>query len=151
MIFLKFRRKGIPGVLIGNIKAGHGSQRKRYGDIFGNFIGLKRSIPICIWETNKIYGSPGDGLIDLGSRHKGGDGTIREYRFLEPTTVHILSERRSTAPPGMNGGGDGKPGRNIIVKTDGTEIELPSKGSFPVKKGEILRIETPGGGGWGKE
>jgi len=86
-----------------------------------------------------------------GGRHRGGDGVIREYRFLEPTVVHLLGERRLTSPPGGNMGEDGERGRNLLIRGDGTEEELPlpSKGSFPVEAGDILRIETPGGGGWG--
>jgi N-methylhydantoinase B len=80
--------------------------------------------------------------------HKGGDGIIREYEFLGDAEVSILSERRMRGPWGLVGGGSGKPGRNIIIK-NGKEKILPSKVNIIVKKGDRLRIETPGGGGYG--
>jgi N-methylhydantoinase B len=82
-------------------------------------------------------------------KHKGGDGVIREYRFLEPTTVHLFSERRILPPRGRDRGKDGLSGRNILIRENQTEEQLPSKGSFPVGRGDLFRIETPGGAGWG--
>ncbi len=77
-------------------------------------------------------------------RHRGGGGLLREFEFLEPTTVTLLTERRTHAPWGLQGGGDGAPGRNL---RDGEA--LPPKVSFEARPGERLTIETPGGGGWG--
>ena len=105
---------------------------------------LEEIYPLRIERYMVRENSGGDGM------HRGGDGVVREYRFLESTTVNLFSERRTTSPPGSNGGEDGKSGRNILVRKDGSEMEVPSKGSFPVDAGDILRIETPGGGGWGK-
>ncbi len=78
-------------------------------------------------------------------QHCGGDGLVREFQFLQPATVTLLTERRRHAPWGLNGGEAGKPGRNILNGAD-----LPPKVSLKVEAGDILTIETPGGGGWGQ-
>ncbi|MBV9158130.1 MAG: hydantoinase B/oxoprolinase family protein [Acidobacteriaceae bacterium] len=80
--------------------------------------------------------------------HRGGDGLIREIELLAPAQVTILSERRIHAPYGLHGGGDGSKGRSILIE-NGSERELPGKCNLQVKAGALLRIETPGGGGWG--
>jgi N-methylhydantoinase B len=77
-------------------------------------------------------------------RRPGGDGLVREYEFLGPAQVSLLTERRSHAPWGIAGGGAGAPGRNLL--NDG---ELPAKCQLAVRAGDRLCIETPGGGGWG--
>jgi N-methylhydantoinase B len=84
-------------------------------------------------------------------RHRGGDGIVREVRFLAPATVTMLSERRAVAPWGLAGGAPGQPGRNVLVRAgkEEQEEELPSKFSVRVAPGDQLRVETPGGGGWG--
>jgi N-methylhydantoinase B len=82
--------------------------------------------------------------------HRGGDGVVREYEILSPATVTMLSERRAVAPWGMAGGADGAAGRNLLHHSDGTQEELPSKFSRRVVPGDRLRVETPGGGGWGR-
>ena len=81
--------------------------------------------------------------------HRGGDGIVREYVMLAPATVTMLSERRAVAPWGLAGGEDGCPGRNILYRVDGSTEELRSKFTRRVMPGDRLRIETPGGGGWG--
>ena len=81
--------------------------------------------------------------------HRGGDGIVREYEILAPATVTMLSERRAVAPWGLAGGGDAQPGRNVIIHADGVEEMLPSKFTRRLFPGDRLRIETPGGGGWG--
>lgn len=75
---------------------------------------------------------------------RGGDGVVREYEFLEPATVTLLTERRSHRPWGLAGGGEGAAGEN----RRGSE-RLPAKTSFRAEAGERLTIATPGGGGWG--
>ena len=75
---------------------------------------------------------------------RGGDGLVREVEFLRPMRVSILSERRDRAPFGLRGGEDGAPGRNLH---NGREI--PGKCSRDVEAGDTIRIETPGGGGFG--
>ncbi len=75
----------------------------------------------------------------------GGDGVVREIAVLtDDATVTLITERRSRGPWGAAGGGDGRPGRNLI---DG--VEVASKMTKRVAKGTVLRVETPGGGGWG--
>ncbi len=81
--------------------------------------------------------------------HRGGDGLVRAYRFLEPVTVTLLTERRSVAPWGLAGGGAAQPGRNLLIRADGDTRELASKCSLVLSEGDVLQIETPGGGGYG--
>ncbi|MBS3817531.1 MAG: hydantoinase B/oxoprolinase family protein [Candidatus Thermoplasmatota archaeon] len=82
--------------------------------------------------------------------HKGGEGIVREIRLLKNAKVSIQSERRKNAPRGINGGGDAKTGRNLRIKGK-KEQEIGSKTTLQMEKGESIRIETPGGGGWGLE
>lgn len=77
-------------------------------------------------------------------QHRGGLGLVREYAFLAPAEVSVISERRLEAPWGLAGGGDGARGRNHLNGRD-----MGGKARFPVRAGDCLRIETPGGGGWG--
>lgn len=81
----------------------------------------------------------------------GGDGLVRELRFLHPMQVSILSERRVFAPYGHGGAESGTRGRNLLLRTDLTEVNLGAKNSVCVQPGECIRIETPGGGGWSTE
>ena len=83
-------------------------------------------------------------------KYKGGDGAIREIEVLAPARMSLLSDRRKRAPYGLHGGADGKRGRAFIIRTDGSEEELTSKGSWQVEAGDRVRIETPGGGGFGR-
>ena len=76
--------------------------------------------------------------------HRGGDGVIRELEALAAMDYSLLTERRRHAPPGANGGGPGAKGKNLI---DGAQ--LPSKARGTLTPGKRLRIETPGGGGYG--
>jgi N-methylhydantoinase B len=79
-----------------------------------------------------------------GGGHPGGDGVLREIEALEAGRYSLVSERRRRAPRGARGGGDGAPGRDLL---DGHEI--PAKVSGDLASGDILTIETPGGGGHG--
>ena len=81
---------------------------------------------------------------------KGGDGVVRELKFLKPATVSILSERRVYAPYGINGGVDGKKGVNLQKKASGEIIELGHRQVLKVDENDSIVIETPGGGGYGK-
>ena len=81
-------------------------------------------------------------------RHSGGDGIIREYEFLTPADVTILSDRRLRGPYGLHGGEAGKPGRNLLLRRGRPRL-LPGKVRTSVEAGDVLRIETPGGGGCG--
>jgi N-methylhydantoinase B len=81
-------------------------------------------------------------------RYRGGDGIVREIELLAPGQVGLLCDRRKRGPYGLAGGGAGKPGKNVLVRAE-REHELPGKCSFFAESGAILRIATPGGGGWG--
>jgi N-methylhydantoinase B len=82
-------------------------------------------------------------------KFRGGDGIVREIELLTHTQVSILSDRRGRGPYGLNRGLEGKPGKNELVR-NGKTTPLPGKCAFNANAGDILRIETPGGGGWGK-
>jgi N-methylhydantoinase B len=77
-------------------------------------------------------------------RHRGGDGVVRELRVLEPCRMSLITERRAHAPQGAAGGGPGAPGRNLL-----NGDELPAKVTRDLEAGDIIRIETPGGGAFG--
>jgi N-methylhydantoinase B/oxoprolinase/acetone carboxylase alpha subunit len=81
-------------------------------------------------------------------RHRGGDGIVREYEFLTRADVTILSDRRERGPYGLFGGGPGARGRNSLLRGRRT-IAFPGKARFEVQVGDMLRIESPGGGGYG--
>ncbi|MEE9464711.1 MAG: hydantoinase B/oxoprolinase family protein, partial [Candidatus Neomarinimicrobiota bacterium] len=83
-------------------------------------------------------------------RYHGGDGVIREIRFLKPRKVSILSERRVYKPYGLAGGGSGNRGRNLLIRQDGSEEVLGGKVALVVEPGERIVIKTPGGGGYGR-
>ena len=87
-----------------------------------------------------------------GGARRGGDGVVRELEFLEAVEVSILSQRRLRRPYGMAGGKPGMPGRNLLCRCgrEGWE-ELPPIVSFEAAPGDVSRIETPGGGGYGKK
>ncbi len=100
---------------------------------------LEMQYPVRVSRYEIRRGSGG------GGRFPGGDGLIREFEFLAPATVTLLTERRRYAPWGLRGGGRGAVGRNL---RDGTP--LPGKVRLELHAGERLRIETAGGGGWGE-
>jgi N-methylhydantoinase B len=83
-------------------------------------------------------------------KHPGGDGLIREIELMTDAEVTMLSDRRKTAPYGLSGGTNGAAGKTLILGDGDSRHELPSKASVRLRRGERVRIETPGGGGWGK-
>ena len=83
-------------------------------------------------------------------RHPGGDGVIRELEFLAPAQLTLLTERRTTAPFGAAGGGPGRRGVNEIIIAGKRPERLPGKVSRAVQAGDRVRVQTPGGGGWGR-
>ena len=83
-------------------------------------------------------------------RHRGGDGSVRRVRFLQPMTAVIVASRRTVAPFGLDGGLDGAPGRQWVERTDGTITELSGTDSAELAAGDVFVIETPGGGGYGR-
>lgn len=103
---------------------------------------LEYTLPMRVLRYGLRDNSGGDG------EHRGGDGIIREYEFLVPTTITLNSERRLRAPYGINGGGEGKKGVNTIVK-DGQPETVSGKYTAHLDAGDHVIIETPGGGGWG--
>jgi N-methylhydantoinase B len=82
--------------------------------------------------------------------HRGGDGVVREIETLTDARMSLLADRRVRAPYGLDGGEDGRRGRNSIVR-DGRARKVDAKGSWELRRGERVRIETPGGGGHGKK
>jgi N-methylhydantoinase B len=100
---------------------------------------LERNYPLRLRRYAIRRGSGGEG------QRNGGDGLIREFEFLAPAEVTLLTERRRHAPWGLHGGRDGAAGENRL----NGEL-LPGKCALKVEAGDRLRIATPGGGGWGK-
>jgi N-methylhydantoinase B len=105
---------------------------------------LEYSYPFLVTEYSIRRDTGGKGT------HMGGDGLIREIQLLSDAEITVLSERRRFPPYGLQGGQPGSVGKNLIV-SDGKEIRKPGKFSAFLKKNDIVRIETPGGGGFGKE
>jgi N-methylhydantoinase B len=105
---------------------------------------LEHAYPIRITEYSLRKGSGGKG------RHRGGDGIVREVELLADSQVTLLADRRRRGPYGLSGGGDGAAGRTTAIHADGRWEELPGKCSLRLEKGARLRIETSGGGGWGR-
>jgi 5-oxoprolinase (ATP-hydrolysing) len=79
----------------------------------------------------------------------GGDGVVREIRFLKPATVSIISERRAYPPYGIQGGAPGKKGVNLLKKANGDVLRLPHREVLKVEQNDSIILETPGGGGYG--
>lgn len=104
---------------------------------------FEQRYPVILHAFGLRENSGGAGL------HRGGDGLVREIEFRRPVVASILSERRVHAPRGLKGGKDGARGANYLITKDKREVYLGGKNSVAVQAGEILRILTPGGGGWG--
>ena len=103
---------------------------------------LELAYPLRVLENRIRRGSGGRG------RARGGDGLVRSLEFLAPATVTLLTERRTRGPWGAAGGAAGRPGRNTLER-EGRRRTLPGKTVFDVEAGDVVRIQTPGGGGWG--
>ncbi len=104
---------------------------------------LERRYPVRLWRFAVRRGSGGAG------RWRGGDGLVRELEFLAPQSASLLTQRRATGPDGASGGHAGEPGKQTLCHAGGQKEILPSLAHFEVTPGDILSIETPGGGGWG--
>ena len=100
---------------------------------------LEYAYPLRVREYRLRKGSGGAG------KQRGGDGVVREIETLVPSRMSLLCDRRKHGPYGLFGGNDGAVGTNTLNKKQ----KLPSKGSHQLKVGDRIRIETPGGGGWG--
>lgn len=103
---------------------------------------LERKYPVRLLEFGIRHGSGGAG------RWRGGDGIVRKLEFLAPLQVTLLGQHRRHAPYGMAGGSDGLCGKHSLTASGHTS-ELPGICSLPVQAGDVMAIETPGGGGYG--
>jgi len=107
---------------------------------------LEISYPLRVVRYEIRPGSGGKG------RHRGGHGVVRALTVLDhEARVSLQSDRRRFAPYGLRGGADGLPGRNWVCDRDGNRRQLPGKVSLTLGPGETIGVETPGGGGWGRE
>jgi len=104
---------------------------------------LEYAYPLRVVRYAVRDGSGGDG------RYRGGDGICRDILTLVDAQVTLLSERRRLPPYGLSGGKPGQTGVNLLIR-EGKETPLPGKGTFELRKGDILSIRTPGGGGYGE-
>lgn len=104
---------------------------------------LESAYPVRVRQYSLRRGSGGNG------KFRGGDGIVREIEFLADVRGSILSDRRRFGPYGLEGGKDGRTGKNQMT-VKGRARPLPGKAAFTAPKGSVLKIETPGGGGWGK-
>ena len=103
---------------------------------------FEHSYPVRVRRYSIRSGSGGAG------QYRGGDGIIREIELLVPMQVGMLSDRREIGPYGLAGGKPGKRGTNQLI-VPGRAAKVAAKGSFYAPAGAIMRVETPGGGGWG--
>jgi len=106
---------------------------------------LEARFPVRLERFARRRGSGGIG------RWRGGDGVVRLLRALEPITLAILSGSRRVAPFGLAGGGEGRCGRNALLRSDGGCEELGGSAQVAMQPGDGFLLETPGGGGWGVE
>jgi N-methylhydantoinase B len=83
-------------------------------------------------------------------KHRGGDGIVREIEVLTAAEVTLLGDRRTRGPWGLSDGKDGSPGNASVIRKDGSSEQLPGKANVRLRQGERIRIESPGGGGWGR-
>ncbi|MFD8996413.1 hydantoinase B/oxoprolinase family protein [Streptomyces abikoensis] len=104
---------------------------------------LEWRLPVLLEEFAVRAGSGGDG------RRRGGDGVVRRIRFREPMTVSTLSGHRRIPPYGMAGGRPGALGSNRVERADGSTTPMAGCDSVDVRPGDVLVVETPGGGGYG--
>ena len=105
---------------------------------------LEFRFPVLLESFRIRRGSGGKG------KHKGGDGTIRRMRFLEPMVATLLSSHRKVAPFGLAGGENGETGRQWVERKNGEKVELEGRCSIQMQPGDVFVIATPSGGGFGK-
>src|SRR5205823_889752 len=103
---------------------------------------LELSYPLRVRRFERAPGSGGAGTF------RGGDGMLREIEALEDCEGTVLSDRRISRPYGLAGGAPASPGRNSIVSSAGRDQPLTGKTQLKLRRGDVLRIVTPGGGGW---
>jgi N-methylhydantoinase B len=105
---------------------------------------LEHALPVRVRRYAIRRGSGG------GGSHRGGDGLVREFELCADATLTLIGERRRRPPYGLEGGGPGLVGEDTLTRGD-RRVRLPGKVTFAGKKGDILTIQTPGGGGFGDE
>ncbi|WP_321371345.1 hydantoinase B/oxoprolinase family protein [uncultured Draconibacterium sp.] len=106
---------------------------------------MEHRYPVRLEEFSIRKNSGGNG------KWQGGDGVKRVLQFLEPVNLSVLTQRRKSGPFGLNGGDDGKPGCQKVIRASGEEIILNSIQNINIEEGDTFIIETPGGGGYGEE
>jgi 5-oxoprolinase (ATP-hydrolysing) len=106
---------------------------------------LERRLPVRVEAFGVRHGSGGAGA------NPGGDGAIRRIRFLAPMEAALLSTRREHAPQGVAGGGPAQVGTQRWITAGGEVKELSGCFSVELQPGDVIEIETPGGGGYGPE
>ena len=106
---------------------------------------LERELPVRVVCTSLRRGTGG------GGAHRGGDGIVRELELLADATVSLVTERRASRPWGVGGGAPGAAGENWLVPggDEARARRLPDKVTLALHAGDVLRVLTPGGGGWG--
>lgn len=104
---------------------------------------IERRYPVRLNRFEIRKGSGG------GGRWRGGEGVVREFEFLEPLTVSLLTQHRTSEPFGLEGGVDGQCGSQWLLQPDAAAIKLASSTTLAVSEGSRIVIETPGGGGFG--
>jgi 5-oxoprolinase (ATP-hydrolysing) len=104
---------------------------------------VEQRYPVRLRQFSIRRGSGGTG------RWHGGDGVVREFEFLEPLTISLLTQHRASGPFGVNGGVAGLPGKQTLERASGAVEILESSASLHVEAGDRLIVETPGGGGFG--
>ena len=105
---------------------------------------LEYAYPLRVRKYSLRPGSGG------GGKHRGGAGVIREIEVLTDAEVTLLADRRKRGPYGLSGGSDGAAGKAEVLRHDGSVEQLPGKFNVRLRKGERIRIASPGAGGWGK-
>lgn len=105
---------------------------------------LEYAYPLRVRRYGYRAGSGGEG------KYRGGNGIVRAIEMTTPARVTLLTDRRVFRPYGLQGGGDGAAGRSLL-ESGGVSTELPGKCSLETKAGDVVQIETPGGGGWGRK
>jgi N-methylhydantoinase B len=106
---------------------------------------LEYSYPLRVQRYSLRPASGGEG------KHRGGDGIVREIEVLTDAEVTLLSDRRLRGPWGLAGGEAGLPGNAYVSRKNGSAEQLPGKFNVRLRNGDRIRIESPGGGGWGKK
>jgi N-methylhydantoinase B len=105
---------------------------------------LEYAYPFRVTEYSIRRRSGGKG------KFRGGNGVVREVELLTESEVTLLSDRRNNGPYGLAGGSEGTPGKTTVIRTDGSQHDLPGKFRVRLKTGDRVRVESPGAGGWGK-